>query len=100
MDPSCKLKKKKIQNVLALVIKLETMPHTSKRALLRGSFSCEGFFQSFLLAIKTHSFIYFLNRINLQGNRFKLQDRSIKFKLSCKSKIQKTNTERPAHYLS
>lgn len=32
MDPSCKLKKKKIQNVLALVIKLETMPHTSKRA--------------------------------------------------------------------
>lgn len=39
-------KKMEIQNVLAFVIKLETMPHTGKTAVLKGSFSCEGFLKA------------------------------------------------------
>lgn len=45
---SWKLEKMQIQNVLAFVIKLETVPHTGKTAILKGSFSCEGFLKASL----------------------------------------------------
>lgn len=35
-----------IQNRLVFVIKLETLPHTGKKAVLKGSLSCEGFLKA------------------------------------------------------
>lgn len=49
------------------MIKLETMPHTGKTAVIKGSFSCEGFLKASFQPENKHFYLIF-KEINLEGN--------------------------------